>query len=105
MTILNLTPHKINIFDEEKSPIISLESNGVARCTTTKVKEAEVNGIPVFRTEYGAIIGLPEQRDGVTIIVSLLVRQAAPERDDLVSPGELLRDEKGQPVGCIGLTR
>jgi len=26
-------------------------------------------------------------------------------REDVFSPGELLRGEDGQPIGCIGLTQ
>jgi hypothetical protein len=30
------------------------------------------------------------------------VRESVPSRKDVVSPGELIRDAKGNPVGCKG---
>ena len=37
-------------------------------------------------------------------IVSGMVA-AMVERDDVMSPGPLLRDEEGRPIGCKGLKR
>ena len=45
---------------------------------------------------------LCDEMDGVILIVSTLVKNASPDRKDLVSPGELIRNEAGQPVGCKG---
>lgn len=41
----------------------------------------------------------------VYIITSMVVRTANPRRIDLLSPGELIRDDNGQPIGCRGFTR
>mgnify|MGYP001598752857 FL=1 len=60
-------------------------------------------GIPLFVTVGGDVTGLPEPVAGTIYIVSLLVRQAVPHRLDVLSPGQLVRDSAGQPVGCIGL--
>ncbi len=61
------------------------------------------NDIPVFRTTFGEVEGLPEPQDDTLYIVSLLVRRARPYRGDLLSPGQLIRDAEGRPIGCKGL--
>lgn len=104
MNIVNLTPHEINIFNADKEHVLSVLSSGVARCATIKNEVGNVAGVPLFETTYGEVTGLPGQSEDI-IIVSLLVRQAVPNRSDLFSPGELLRNEAGQPIGCIGLSR
>jgi hypothetical protein len=108
MKIVNLTPHTLNIAQRDGT-IFELASSGNARC---KVKEEEVetiNQISIYTASYGEVSGLPEpepEQDTV-YIVSLLVAQAVasqqPERDDVFSPGELIRDDNGRPVGCVGL--
>ena len=107
MKFVNLTPHTINIYNTEKELVMSIPSSGVARCAVEKRQISNAEGVALFETAYGAVEGLPEMDTtyGTIIIVSLLVRQAMASRTDLYSPGELLRDEAGQPIGCIGLSR
>jgi hypothetical protein len=47
------------------------------------------------------VTGLPDAAIGVRVIVSALVKSAAP-RFDLVSPGELVRDGNGVVIGAKG---
>lgn len=61
--------------------------------------------IPVRQTSTGAITGLPDPEPGVLYIVSRMVAEAAPEREDLVFPDELLRDGEGRVVACTSLGR
>ncbi len=106
--ILNLTPHTINIFDTDgKTQLYEMPSSGIARCKTEKKQIADIKGIAIFDISYGEVEGVPPVNpgSGTGYIVSFLVRQALPERNDLYSPGELIRNEKGQPIGCIGLTK
>jgi len=105
MKTVNLTPHTINIFSEDGTPVLSIEPSGqVARVSATRQLVAVgQNGIPFYQTTYGAVSGLPDPEADTIYIVSGLVRAAMPERIDLWQPGELLRNEAGQPVGCIGL--
>ena len=63
----------------------------------------EHDGVVLYRQSFGAVDGLPVPAEGTMYVVSLLVRQAAPDRADLASPGELVRDNAGQPTGCKGL--
>lgn len=107
MNIINLTPHEINIVVIPGVLNRDLPPSGkVAR--VTEIME-EINpsplgkGCPVFRATYGEVEGLPAPAPGVAYVVSGLVRAAVPDRKDVFSPGKLIRDENGQPIGCQGL--
>ncbi len=105
--IINLTPHTLNI--HTNGEILNVEASGaVARVATEYIKqEASVEyGVDLFACVYGEVTGLPPYRPGNTLyVVSGLVKSAAPNRHDVVSPGELIRDENGKPIGCRGLRR
>ena len=64
-----------------------------------------INKIPFYESFYGEAENLPEKDDNNVYIVSKMVVDAFPERDDIYYPGELLRDDKGNIIGSIGLTR
>lgn len=104
MKLLNLTPHVIRIIDDGSSePIVIPPCGTVARVATVSREMGRVGGIKLFAQVVGEVQGLPDPRDGVLLIVSTIVRTALPERVDLCSPGELVRDASGQPIGCRGL--
>ena len=63
----------------------------------------EIDGIQFVKKTYGKVAGLPDKEDGVMYIVSMMVRQALPNRNDLASPGDIIRDEYGQITGCLNL--
>lgn len=100
--LVNLTPHELNIHTHEG--VVELPPSGeVARCSVSSEEAGELEGIPLSRTTLGKVEGLPAPRPGVWLIVSTLVRTACPDREDLLSPGPLVRDDNGQPIGCRGL--
>ena len=103
MEIKNLTPHAINVFSCEKKLIESFAPTGeVARVKVEQSLAGDIGGIPIYKATYGDIVGLPEPKEGVIYIVSGMVAAACP-RHDVFSPGELLRDDNGKPIGCVGL--
>jgi hypothetical protein len=82
-------------------------SGEVARVTTSRTQTGEVYGIPLFTSRFGEVTGLPPARERTLFVVSGLVA-GHPDvrgREDVYSPGELVRGPDGQPVGCRGLTR
>ena len=85
--------------------MVELPSDGVARVATTQKKGAIIDGIQCYTTSFGEVEGLPEPQPGTILVVSLLVKQAAGNRFDLASPGQLIRDEEGRPIGCDGLNK
>ena len=86
MTIINLTPHTLNFVFDEKT--IDIEPSGsIARVSTKDTMMNPINGIPVFRTEYGEIENLPDPCEGTVYVVSSLVAARCPEREDVFVPG------------------
>ena len=58
LAMLNLTPHAITIIANDVTTIVE-PSGTLARVTSQSVPTGEFNGIPVVRTEYGAVEGMP----------------------------------------------
>ena len=114
--IINLTPHAINIY---KDGVLfkTIEPYGlVARVKTVRHIAGEIDGVPIYDTQFGEVENLPKSELRVRFIVSSMVLaavRAAEEalcgnvipRDDLLVPGELVRDAKGVIIGCTGLSR
>ena len=100
---INLTPHHLHIHGRPHITVIA-PSGVVARVATTDTDAGMVAGIPTVRTELGAVTGLPAMQEGTIYIVSGMVAAAA-RRADVFSPGALVRDGNGRPVGCRGLRR
>ncbi len=101
---INLTPHAINLYFPNGESVTIPPSGTVARAKeiTTVVGTGVPGSIRVVSITYGEVEGVPEF-DGNTYLVSALVRAALPRRFDVLSPGELVRDEKGAVVGCRAL--
>jgi len=107
MKYINCTPHTINVFAPENGEqIMAVDPSGaVARVEVQPIYCSidDATGIVYFTQNIGEIINLPEPEDDTMYIVSAQVRLALPGRLDLASPGEEIRNEAGQPIGCIGL--
>jgi len=117
MTFVNLTPHAIkvcatqtvntatsgvqNIIDVPEK--VFPPSGVVARCSELSTPAFIVDDVDIIRKVFGAVTGLPEPEPGTWFIVSMLVRAACPNRTDLLSPGDLVRDAAGQIIGCKNL--
>ena len=114
---MNLTPHEVRVFSPSGEQWVFPPSGQVARVAVSRKQSgvipasAETVGdvvdgqgcIPVYLPRFGQAENLPEPERGKVFIVSALVRGAVPHRHDVFSPGDLRRDEKGQPIGCNGL--
>ena len=107
--VKNLTPHDIHIVGEDGKVIKTFPSEGLVRLsqTTERVQTLSVEGadIPLTKTVFGEAEGLPPQREDTIYIVSSLVCQAYPDRQDFFIPDQTVRDEKGRIVGCRSLSR
>ena len=104
MKIQNLTPHAVTIGGVTIAP-----SGTVARVGTVRTRVDDVvtdsGTFAAYAVSTGALTDLPDY-DGRTIfIVSVMVR-THPDvvgRQDLTSPGLLIRDAAGNIVGADGL--
>ena len=106
MNIVNLTPHTINV--HQSAGILDIPASGiVARVACSRNKTADINGIPAYATTYGNVEGFPEPQPNTVYVVSKLVASAIVANKlypdaIIVTPGALLRNEQGQPIGCDG---
>lgn len=102
--LVNLTPHTINIVLGPQTTIRVPPSGKVARVNSvTEVTTPIADIVPVVRTKFGDIEGLPNAEDGTIFITSTLVAQVAARqgRTDVVAPdtNSAIRDEDGRIVG------
>lgn len=101
--IINATPYDINelIIGNTYTPNrIQIR----VKDTFTKVGFIHQN-VPLFNRVLGEVEGVPKYNYGTYYIVSLMVRDAMPEREDFITVGELVRSENGKIIGCKGFVR
>jgi len=103
MKIINKTPHPVNVITDDGT-ITFPKPNDPVRLSSDETQTGTINGIPVFSVTYGSG-NMPEQENGVAYIVSALVKNAYPDRPDLLIPHGLVRDDEGNIVGCKGFAQ
>ena len=96
--LVNLTPHAIVVAGITIPP-----SGQVARVTMRQWNMGLINGIPIVREIPDELVGLPEPTDGTLYIVSRVVAAAAGLRDDILVPGNPVRDDQGKIIGVENL--
>lgn len=103
---VNCTPHAINLVDNNGNVYATIEPSGfLPRCEekrellkTEKVNKHVVN---INKKFFGEVTGLPVEIKNNYYIVSALVAQACKdERSDLLVPDDIVRNDKGQIIGC-----
>ena len=103
--VINLTPHAVTLVNADGSPLMTIAPSGnLARVSARTVvvgtlKIGDVT-VPITKTEMDEVTGLPDQQDGVVLIVSLAVAQRVPDRTDVMIPNESIRDSQGCIAGC-----
>lgn len=104
MTIRNLTPHAITILSADGDVLcVYPAETPCPRVAVVETEAGEIAGAPIVYQRYGQVKDLPEEVPGTYLIVSALVQDAASERDDLLIPACLVRDEAGRIIGCRAL--
>ena len=102
LELVNLTPHAINLPQGIVPP-----SGMIARVSVTLAPAGylanDAGNISLVRGCYGDVTGLPAAEKNTMFIVSGMVRNAIPDRLDLASPANLVRDDQGQIIGCQSL--
>lgn len=101
--LVNLTPHEITIVLDGREVKIKPEGT-VPRVEASAIAVDHFGEIPVYKTTYWGLEGLPPMTKNVKYIVSALVQKAANFREDLVIPAQQIRDEQGRVIGCKGVT-
>ena len=110
--LYNMTPHAITLLDEDYNVSKVIEPSGrtIRLKQDTRKAGFSVDDIPITKTEYQVdfliseeSIGLPAYELGTFYIVSQLVKNALPEREDLLVPAQMVRMADGTIVGCRSL--
>ncbi len=104
-TIKNLTPHTVTIVTTTGEQIIYMPTGVIPRLSTKTIQVGAVDGIPITSTVFGEVQDMPEYVQDTYLIVSRMVLAAMPRRSDLLVPNELVRNEKGQIIGCRSLAK
>ena len=106
MNVINCTPHEINLLSESENTEFP-PSGLVARVATSSVMVP--SELPMVRTIFGDITGLPEPADHTYFIVSGMVLSALNgSRPDVIapdtSPASAVRDPQGRMIGVKRFT-
>lgn len=111
MQLVNLTPHSLTLFTPQG--VVELPASGqLARVRSTSEPAGEVLGMPVVRSSFEPVSGLPAPELGKCFVVSSLVlaalRAEGVSRNDLLAPGTgpndgAVRNSTGQVVGVTRL--
>ena len=106
--IMNLTPHEVAIYEGGNKTHI-FPSQGNARAKQTVEQTGELYGVPMCKISFGEPVDLPEVREGIYYIVSLITansaKQSGRKTDDLLVTTNPVRNETGQIIGCEYLSR
>lgn len=105
--ISNLTPHPVSVRVGESSRVFNPAERPARVAQAYQPAGAgNLEGIPLVRSEFGAVDGLPAPAPGVYFIVSRLVaeaaRRAGRQVSDLLIPTNFVRDDKGRILACQG---
>lgn len=119
--LINVTPHDLNFYDRQPADggkviaVLPKEDPEKILRVGGKVENlgnitVSIDGMelemPKFHTQDPQLIGeLPELQDDVIYVASLPAAKAAKAAgcNDVVSPGEAVRDAENRQIGCIGL--
>lgn len=120
---INLTPHPINILDDNGNEVLNIPASGwELRLVATTVPAFTVGVVKISKTEFGEITltkgksfnGQPSPESlfadsNVFFIVSQLVKGCIDKGGtsfnggNFLVPAEVVRDDKGNIVGCKSL--
>lgn len=116
MKILNFTPHAVHFLGDgvngcHDDVVLTLPATDAAArvseaVTPTDALHADGVAIPTAQVSYTEQVeNLPDYCAGTILIVSQLICQALPHRDDLYFPYPAVRNERNEIIGCRGLAR
>jgi hypothetical protein len=120
MNIYNMTPHPVNIVDENGNiTTIIMQCGWEVRLSTSTEVVDEVDGIPITKTVFGEPVTVkgksfndqPNPWDNINMskdrfIVSQLVKTAFIGNllyECMLVPAEVVRDANGNIIGCKSL--
>lgn len=103
MKIINCTPHPITVHNSDGTTLNLNPSGIIPRVQVNRTFLQKAGGADVYRPDFGQLTGLPDRKTDTFFVVSSLLAASAPDRDDLLTPGNPIRDDQGRVIGCKGL--
>ena len=104
VNFVNLTPHALNVVDRE-GKVHHIEPSGlVARVETNKLNVGSTEGFNLMVETTGKVVDMPDSEWLTLYIVSRVVAAELKERTDVLVPGDFIRDEAGNILGCKGFS-
>jgi hypothetical protein len=108
---INCTPHPINVYDKDNNLIVEIQPSGIIPRVNSKREFCyKVKDIPVYETVYGMVENLPTITEGNLYIVSRMIKAVLDtafddyymegNKDKFIVPDDILRDDKGNIIGC-----
>lgn len=104
--VYNLTPHVLNVIGSDGNVTAIAPSGAIARVSAEEVLVGKLGQVEVVKRSFGKVewgFDMPQMKKDTVYVVSSLVASAVSDRHDILVPGNLVRNEQGQPIGCQGL--
>lgn len=111
--VINATPHDVNVMDDtgyivarypaSTHPIRLTERKSPFGVMPVRRLRGGWYEVPIVLYRQHIAGPPPRQREGVYYIVSAMVAQAYPERDDFLTVDGTIRDRRGRVIGCTRL--
>jgi len=101
---VNMTPHVINVIKPNSEKKIE-PSGDTIRLVEDWNKINRLGGIDVLICYYSSEVELPPILDDTYYIVSAMIANAFPEREDFLIVAKTIRDENGHIAGCKAFAR
>lgn len=109
MQLINYTKHWIQIWQDDKFMLAIQPQPEPLRCKENyellEKIEAYGKSVEIGLLSYSSYVELPLPEKDTLLIVSVLVAQQYPWRQDLVVPYDLVHNQEGSIIGCRKLVR
>lgn len=103
--IVNLTPHTVNL-KLASGKIKTIERKGrIPRIEEVIEYQASIDDVMIYGISYGGVVDAPPVRPNTCYVVSRMIAEALPGRDDLLFPIMLERDTNGSVLLATALGR
>ena len=106
--MLNLTPHAINVLSNATGEVVTFQPSGqIARVSTSTVLIGQIDGMAIYRTEYGAVEGVPAPGTERFLVSAMVLAQLGEEYSGWAfaprTDGSAVRNDKGHIDYVVGL--
>ena len=103
----NLTPHAISVQNANGEVVTFPPAGVLARVSTSTVLVGQVEGFPIYRTQYGEVEGVPAAGTERFLVSAMVLAQLGEEYAGWAfaprTDGSAVRNEKGHIVHVVGL--